>query len=54
MVGLKMKYAIKKPKSSPPTNPNKPIERKDAENILKVTTQKLTEESKAEVEKEEF
>lgn len=36
------------------TNPNKPIERKDAENILKVTTQKLAEESKAEIEKEEF
>ncbi len=36
------------------TNPNKPIERKDAENILKVTTQKLADESKAEVEKEEF
>jgi hypothetical protein len=35
-------------------NPNKPIERKDAENILKVTTQKLSEESKAGVEKEEF
>ncbi|MEO0092848.1 MAG: BREX system ATP-binding domain-containing protein [candidate division WOR-3 bacterium] len=35
-------------------NPNKALEKKDAENILKVTTQKLTEAAKAEVEKEEF
>lgn len=34
--------------------PAKSIERKDAESILRVTTQKLTEESKAEVESEEF
>lgn len=34
--------------------PNKPIERKDAEAILKVTTQRLTEATKAEIEKEEF
>jgi len=36
------------------TNPNKAIERKDAEAILKVTTQRVSEESKAKVEKEEF
>ncbi len=36
------------------TNPNKALERRDAETILKVTTQRLAETTKAEIEREEF